>query len=75
MTNARQVTLEELFENTEVLSLHTPQTDLTKHMINASFLEQFEHNIYLINTARGSAVVTKDLVKCIGNRKSSWSLS
>ena len=35
--NARQVTLEELFENTEVLSLHTPQTDLTKQMINASF--------------------------------------
>lgn len=63
--NARQVTLEELFEKTEVLSLHTPQTDLTKQMINASFLEQFEHSIYLINTARGSAVVTKDLVKAL----------
>jgi D-3-phosphoglycerate dehydrogenase len=67
--NARQVTLEELFENTEVLSLHTPQTDLTKQMINASFLEQFEHNIYLINTARGSAVVTKDLVNALETGK------
>lgn len=67
--NARQVTLEELFEKTEVLSLHTPQTDLTKQMINASFLEQFEHSIYLINTARGSAVVTKDLVKALETGK------
>ena len=63
--NARQVSLQELFEETEVLSLHTPQTDLTKQMINTSFLEQFEHNLYLINTARGSAVVTKDLVKAL----------
>ena len=63
--NARQVSLQKLFEETEVLSLHTPQTDLTKQMINTSFLEQFEHNLYLINTARGSAVVTKDLVKAL----------
>jgi D-3-phosphoglycerate dehydrogenase len=68
-TNARQVTLEELFEKTDVLSLHTPQTDLTKQMINTSFLGQFEHSIYLINTARGSAVVTKDLVKALETGK------
>ena len=67
--NARQVSLQELFEKTQVLSLHTPQTDLTKQMINTSFLEQFEHNIYLINTARGSAVVTKDLVKALESGK------
>jgi D-3-phosphoglycerate dehydrogenase len=31
-------------------------------MINRAFLEKFTHSIYLINTARGSAVLTKDLV-------------
>ncbi len=67
--NARQVPLVELLKKTEVLSLHTPQTALTKHMINASFLQQFTHNIYLINTARGSAVVTKDLVIALENGK------
>ncbi len=67
--NARQVSLKELFEKTEVLSLHTPQTALTKHMVNAAFLQKFNHNIYLINTARGSAVVTKDLVKAMENGK------
>ena len=67
--NARQVDLEELFLKTEVLSLHTPQTELTTGMINTSFLEKCKNNIYLINTARGSAVVTKDLVKAIRSGK------
>ena len=67
--NARQVDLEELFLKTEVLSLHTPQTELTQQMINASFLRRFQQNIYLINTARGSAVVTKDLVNAIKSGK------
>lgn len=61
--NARQVDLQELFLRTDVLSLHTPQTPLTRQMVNTDFINQFEKPIYLINTARGSAVVTADLVK------------
>jgi len=67
--NARQVTLQELLDKTDVLSLHTPQTDLTVHMVNTSFLNQFHNSIYLINTARGSAIVTKDLVAAIESGK------
>jgi len=67
--NATQVSLAELFEKTDVLSLHTPQTDLTKHMVNASFINQFKNSIYIINTARGSAIVTKDLVSALESGK------
>ena len=67
--NARQVSLTELLEQTEVLSLHTPQTELTKNMINESFLDQFHKSIYLINTARGSAIVTKDLARALESGK------
>ena len=67
--NARQVSLTELFEKTEVLSLHTPQTELTKHMIDESFLHQFQKSIYVINTARGSAIITKDLVQALKTGK------
>lgn len=67
--NARQVGLSELLEKTEVLSLHTPQTELTKHMIDESFLNQFHNSIYVINTARGSAIITKDLVQALDNGK------
>ena len=63
--NARQVDLETLFEKTQVLSLHTPQTPLTLGMINKSFIEQFHQPFHLINTARGSAVITSDLMEAI----------
>ncbi|WP_397444864.1 2-hydroxyacid dehydrogenase [Polaribacter sp. R77954] len=63
--NCTQVSLQELQEKTNVLSLHTPQTELTKNMINANFINNFKENFWLINTARGSSVVTKDLVNAL----------
>ncbi|MEN8187114.1 MAG: 2-hydroxyacid dehydrogenase [Bacteroidota bacterium] len=67
--NAKQVCLEDLFEKTDILSLHTPQTELTKKMVNHDFIQKFKKSFYLINTARGSAVVTTDLVKALKNNK------
>lgn len=67
--NAKQVSLQEIFDHTDVLSLHTPQTESTEKMVNSKFINQFKKPFYLINTARGSAVVTKDLVKAIENGK------
>lgn len=60
---ARQVTLEELQAKAQVLSLHTPQTPLTVGMIDAAFLAKMKQKFWLINTARGSAVKTKDLIE------------
>ena len=66
---ARQVSLEELKARTQVLSLHTPQTPLTIGMVNASFINGFKHDFYLINTARGSAVSTEALVEALDKGK------
>ncbi|CAL2078300.1 2-hydroxyacid dehydrogenase [Tenacibaculum sp. 190524A05c] len=63
--NCKQVSLEELQEKAEVLSLHTPQTELTMNMVNESFINGFKKSFWLINTARGKSVVTKDLVAAI----------
>ena len=67
--NAKQVSLDELFAKTDVLSLHTPQTKLTNKMVNKIFINKFKKYFYIINTARGSAIVTKDLVNAIKNDK------
>ena len=67
--NCKQVSLEELQEKADVLSLHTPQTELTKKMINANLINGFKKNFWLINTARGSSVVTKDLVAALDSGK------
>jgi D-3-phosphoglycerate dehydrogenase len=66
---ATQVTQEQLFKETDVLSLHIPLTNLTKNMVNTSFINSFKKSFYLINTARGKSVVTKDLVTALENGK------
>lgn len=63
--NATQVALKEFQNRVEVVSLHTPQTPRTIGMINSEFIQQFAHPFWLINTARGRSVVTKDLVAAL----------
>jgi D-3-phosphoglycerate dehydrogenase len=65
----KQVSLRELQQNVDVLSLHTPQTELTKNMVNTSFIESFKKNFWFLNTARGTSVVTKDLVIALKSGK------
>ena len=67
--NAKQVTLNELKNSAEILSLHVPQTTDTKGMVNDSFISDFENPFLLLNTARGNCVVIKDLVKALKNNK------
>ncbi|MCC7050451.1 MAG: 2-hydroxyacid dehydrogenase [Bacteroidia bacterium] len=58
----KEVTLSEIFEKADVISLHTPLTDETRYLINDSFINSFKNNIYIINTARGKCLNTADLV-------------
>jgi D-3-phosphoglycerate dehydrogenase len=67
--NCTQVSLEELQDKADVLSLHTPQTDLTTNSINTDFINGFKKSFWLINTARGTSVNTKDLVSAIKSNK------
>ena len=66
---ARQVGIMEFQQLAQVVSLHVPLTSKTEWMVNAKFLDAFEHPIWFINTARGPCVVTKDLVQAIENGK------
>ena len=63
--NCTQISLKKLQEKSDVLSLHIPETELTKNMINTAFINSFKKNFWLINTARGRSVVTKDLVTAL----------
>lgn len=58
-----EATLDQLFDQADVLSLHVPLTDETYYMINDEFINKFRKDIYIINTARGKALNTADLVK------------
>lgn len=67
--NAKQVSLATLQQNAHVISLHTPQTSQTQKMINRDFIAQMKNPFWLLNTARGSAVVTNDLVDGLKSEK------
>lgn len=67
--NCKQVPIEELQEKTDVLSLHTPFNELSHNMVNTEFINRFKKSFYLINTARGSAVVTNHLVEALISKK------
>lgn len=67
--NATQVSLEELQERADVLSLHIPETPLTTHMVDSNFINAFKKPFWLINTARGKSVVTGDLVNALRSGK------
>ncbi|TCK68051.1 D-3-phosphoglycerate dehydrogenase [Winogradskyella wandonensis] len=67
--NCRQVSLDELQQKVDILSLHTPQTPLTINMVDSAFINGFGKPFWLLNTARGKSVVTSDLVEALKSGK------
>jgi D-3-phosphoglycerate dehydrogenase len=67
--NARQVSLSELQQKSDVLSLHIPWTPKTDKMINTEFINAFSKPFWFINTSRGKNVVTDDLVEALQSGK------
>lgn len=67
--NARQVTLAELQEKSDVVSLHIPWTPETDKMVNTAFINAFTKPFWLLNTSRGNNVVTADLASALKSGK------
>lgn len=59
----KQVTMNDIFEQADILSLHIPLTDETLFLVDDAYLNRFKKNIFIINTARGKNLRIKDLVK------------
>lgn len=57
------VTLEELLQRSDIISLHVPYLESTHHLINSSQLTIIKKGAILINTSRGSVVETQALIR------------
>ena len=66
---AEQVPMEDIFEQSDVFSLHVPLTDETRNLVNLDYLEKFKKSIVFINASRGEIVPLKDLLKAMKNGK------
>ena len=65
----KECSLDDIFMNSDIISLHIPLTDETHYMIDKSFIDSFQKSIYIINTARGKCLNTADLVDALENGK------
>ena len=68
-TNAKGVSMAELQEKSDVISLHTPWNSSTNKMINSEFINSCAKPFWFINTARGNSVLTEDLAKGLQSGK------
>jgi phosphoglycerate dehydrogenase-like enzyme len=65
---ARKVELSELFETSDVVTLHSPWLKETEGMITGELLSSLKPNATFINTSRGALVREKELINVLGKR-------
>ena len=63
------VPLEELLKRSDVISLHCPLTEETRHMIDASAIDTMKKGVILLNTSRGGLIDAEALLEGIKARK------
>jgi D-lactate dehydrogenase len=68
-TGIKYVGLDELYKNSDIISLHCPLTKETEHMINADAISKMKDGVMIINTGRGKLIQTHDLIKGLKNKK------
>jgi D-3-phosphoglycerate dehydrogenase len=66
---AKEVSMEEMVKQSDVLSLHIPLTKETRQMVDEEYLLHFRKPIFFINTARGEVVNTKAVLNAIKANK------
>lgn len=59
---AEYVSVQELMERSDVISLHCPLTSETKHLVNAQTIANMKEGVYLVNTSRGALIDTDALI-------------
>ena len=63
------VSLDEIWEKSDIISFHCPLTDENRHMVNAESIARMKKGVVLINTSRGALIDTEALVEGIKQRQ------
>ena len=63
------VSLDELLAKSDLISLHCPLTDETRHLINSESIAKMKDGVILVNTSRGGLIKTEDLIAGIRDHK------
>lgn len=66
---AKEASMEEIFRQADVLSLHIPLTAETRWMVDTSFIEQFAKSIYFLNGSRGEIVNIESILTALDDKR------
>lgn len=61
--------LDELYHNSDIISLHCPLTEATKYLINDYSISKMKDGVMIINTGRGQLIHTNALIEGLKNKK------
>ena len=64
------VSLDELYRESDIISLHCPLTDQTKYMIDKDSIDKMKEGVMIINTGRGQLINTNDLIEGLREKNS-----
>lgn len=65
----KYVSLDDLFNQSDVISLHCPLNEQTKHIVEKTSIEKMKKGVLLVNTSRGALVNTKDVIAGLKSKK------
>ena len=65
----KYVELDELYQRSDIISLHVPLHPQTRHLINHESIHKMKEGVYLINTGRGGLIDTKALIHALKSKK------
>jgi D-specific alpha-keto acid dehydrogenase len=68
-TSADYVPLDELLQQSDIVTLHTPLNADTHYLLNRQRIEQLKHGAFIINTGRGSLLDTEALILALESGK------
>lgn len=67
--DVKYVSLDEIFKNCDIISLHCPLVSATKHIINESSISKMKKGVVILNTSRGALIDAEALLEGIKQRK------
>ncbi len=65
----RYASLDELYRDSDIISLHCPLTKETEYLINKDSIDKMKEGVMIINTGRGKLINTKDLIEALKDKK------
>ena len=68
-TGIAYVSLDELYRRSDIITLHCPLTNETKHLVNETSIARMKRGVMIVNTGRGQLIQTEALIEALKSKQ------